>query len=387
VKRPDVGHHNEVPGGQPLRIVVDENIPGVEQTFARHGQIVPVPGRTLGRAVLRDANALIVRSVTRVGPALLEGSSVRFVGSATIGTDHLDLEWLEREAIAWASAPGCNADAAAQYTLAMMLLAGRRLGFELQQRRVGVVGHGNVGSRLCALLSACEVRQLAVCDPPLAAAGQTGLCGMDDIAGCDIVSLHVPLTSSGPCPTRHLLDRAYLERLPAGALVVNTARGSVIEAGALGEWLAAGRGFAALDVWPHEPEPSRELVRSATVATPHVAGYSLDGKLRGTLQVYRQFCAWLGAAAEPPDLLDSLRMETLPLSATNSRASAVLAACPVERDDAALRSLASAERARLRGEFDALRKAYPARRDFAGWHVPEEADPARSKALRDLGFR
>jgi erythronate-4-phosphate dehydrogenase len=367
--------------------VVDENIPGVAQTFARHGQVVPVPGRTLGRAALRDADALIVRSITRVGPALLGGSSVRFVGSATIGTDHLDLEWLEREEIAWASAPGCNADAAAQYTLAMMLLAGRRLGFELQERRIGVVGHGNVGSRLCTLLSALEVRQLAVCDPPLAAAGQAGLCGMDDIARCDIVSLHVPLTSSGRCPTRHLLDRAYLARLPAGTLVVNTARGSVIEARALVAWLAAGCGFAALDVWPHEPEPPPELVRSATVATPHVAGYSLDGKLRGTVQVYRQFCAWLGAAAESPDLLDSLRMETLPLSATSSPAAAVLAACPVERDDAALRSLASAERTRLGGEFDALRLAYPARRDFAGWRVPEAADAVRSKALRELGFR
>lgn len=335
---------------------------------------------------MRGADALIVRSVTRVGPELLSGSTVRFVGSATAGTDHLDVGWLDEQRIRWASAPGCNADAAAEYTLAMMLLAARRLRFRLRERRIGIVGHGNVGSRLARLLKDFGLERLVICDPPLAAAGQPGLSTMSEVSRCDVIALHVPLTDTGRWPTRHLIDSPFLDRLRTGTVLVNSARGEVVEEGALACWLDGRRGYAALDVWPHEPRIAAELVRAATVATAHVAGYSIDGKMRGTLEVYRQFLAWLGREQPIPDLLATLPAKRLHPRATRSAEQAILSACRVVADDAALRRLAEGSPEALASGFDAFRKAYPERRDFPGWHVPDATTPAVSELLRKLGF-
>jgi erythronate-4-phosphate dehydrogenase len=165
---------------QCLHIIADANIPGLDETFGRHGEVQRLPGRSLHAALLARADVLLVRSVTRVDEELLRGSPVRFVGSATIGTDHLDTDWLDRQGITWAAAPGCNADAAAQYTLAMLLLACRRLGRDYRAQRVGIIGRGNVGTRLLQLLDILGVSALA-CDPPLAEQGQTGLVDLDQV--------------------------------------------------------------------------------------------------------------------------------------------------------------------------------------------------------------
>jgi erythronate-4-phosphate dehydrogenase len=214
-----------------MQIVIDQNIPGYEETFARHGEVLQVDGRKLTKQQLCDAKVLIVRSVTRVDAALLAGSPVRFVGTATIGTDHLDIPWLERHGIIWAGAPGCNADAAAQYTLAMMMLAGKRIGFELAACSIGVVGYGNVGSHLCRLLTAFGVRSLTVNDPLKASTGQCGLSSLDHIKQCDVVSFHVPLSTAGPFATEGMIDSGFLDCLKPHTLLVNTSRGRVTENG------------------------------------------------------------------------------------------------------------------------------------------------------------
>jgi erythronate-4-phosphate dehydrogenase len=371
---------------KPMKILVDRNIPGVNETFARHGEVCKVDGRRLRKEHLLEARALIVRSVTTVNSSLLENTAVEFVGTATIGTDHMDIPWLEQQGIHWASAPGCNADAAAQYTLAMMLLASKRLAFPLTGCSVGIVGHGNVGSRIHWMLRTCGVRDIRVCDPPLQQAGCPDLCTMDEISGCDVVSFHVPLTLSGPYATMGLVDDRFLARLQPGSLLVNTSRGKVTAERSLRNWLISGRGHAALDVWPDEPNIHPGLLTAATVATPHVAGYSLDGKLRGTELVYRQFCEWLGTGPMCPGLLSDLGFYSLPGKFCLTVEDAILAACPVERDDEQLRKLITINPENRSVFFDELRQEYPERRDFTGWQLPAVTPEEVARILRTLGF-
>lgn len=369
-----------------MKIAVDENIPGVSETFALHADVTCVDGRLLRKADVRDVDALIIRSVTAVNSALLADTAVRFVGSATIGTDHLDIPWLERQGIRWTSAPGCNANAAAQYTLAMILLSCQRTGMELGSSRIGIVGLGNVGSRLRRLLAEIGVTQFSLCDPPLAEAGVPGLCAFEQVGECNLVSFHVPLIATGAYPTLGMINRQFLNSLPQGALLVNTSRGKVLDAEALQHWLAAGEGFAALDVFPHEPVEDDSLISLLSVATPHVAGYSLDGKWNGTLMVYRQFCDWLRVEeriTRPLPCLDDLRLTRQQASSVEA---AVLTACPVARDDRDLREALSPPRANGGKRFDNLRRNYPERRDFAGWKAPENLPESRARTLRALGF-
>jgi erythronate-4-phosphate dehydrogenase len=366
-----------------VRIVIDRNIRGVEQTFARMGECVEMEGRAIRREHLLDADLLIIRTATRANAELLEGTPVRFVGTTSIGTDHLDISWLEEAGIEWANAPGCNADSAAQYTLAMIHLACKRLGRRLEDQRVGIIGRGNVGSRLHRLLATLGVQTVAN-DPPLADEGVEGLVSQPEALACDVVSLHVPLTKNGPYPTHRMIRAEQLAQMPKGALLVNAARGDVVDGAALLDALRRERVQAALDCWPDEPDLDPELLERTVVATPHVAGYSDDGKRNGTRQVYEHYCAWAGispAAAAP----DSERLELSIDQPANALDSALEATCFVERHDEALRALAtSSPDERARG-FDRLRKEYPFRRDFHGWDV-SCADPACAAQLAALGF-
>lgn len=369
-----------------MQIVIDQNITGVNETFAHHGEVVREDGRTLRREQLAEADALIVRSVTRVNSGLLEHTPVRFVGTTTIGAEHLDTAWLEQNGITWANAPGCNADGAAQYTLAMMLLASRRIGLELIDARVGIVGHGNVGSRLCRLLMALGVAQPLLNDPPLALAGIQGLCELEEIRKCDVISFHVPLSTAGPHATHGMINAGFLRGLRTGALLVNTARGKLIKGDSLPDWLLSGRGFAALDVFPEEPYIGQDLLEACTVATPHVAGYSQDGKMAGTSMIYERFCQWLNVDPVRHALHGNLGMHTLPQAQLATPTDAILACCPVERDDRNLRAIADMKPTERAARFDALRRDYPARRDFAGWLRPPGMPEGLDQTLRNLGF-
>jgi erythronate-4-phosphate dehydrogenase len=368
-----------------MRIAVDRNIPGVNETFAHHGDVDFFDGRALDSRQLKNVEVLITRSITRVGPALLEGTPVRFVGTATIGTDHLDTAWLEQQGITWASAPGCNADAAAQYTLAMAWLACERLGRNLAEQGVGIIGRGNVGSRVQKLMNAIGAKTVAN-DPPLADKGETGLVSFEEALAQDLVCLHVPLSRAGPHPTFRMIDREQLLRMSDSALLVNTARGDVVNGKSLLSRLNSGHMRAALDVWPGEPRIDPELVMATTVATPHVAGYSDDGKLNGTGMVYAAFCAWLG---EPPviPVNDGSEVLELDLNAVkNPISSALEATCFVPRHDREMRNLASLAPDVLATNFDALRYGYPSRRDFHAWRICG-ANTESAITLRKLGFR
>jgi erythronate-4-phosphate dehydrogenase len=367
-----------------VNIVVDQNIRAAEATFGAHARLRFMDGRAIRNEHLREAEALIVRTATRVDETLLRGTPVGFVGTTSIGTDHMDLGWLQRQGIAWANAPGCNADAAAQYTLAMAWLACERLGRSLAGSTAGVVGCGNVGSRVRALFEGLGMPVVAN-DPPLADAGRDGLELLDEALAQDIVCLHVPLTVGGLYPTRRFIGRAQLGRMPSGALLVNTARGDVVDQDALLAELRAGRLHAALDVWPGEPRIDAALLEATTVATPHVAGYSDDGKRKGTLMVYAAFCAWAGLAPVAPPAPPGAPPLLLIGAGEDALARALDAACFVRRHDAAMRLLAGLAVDQRAQEFDRLRRDYPPRRDFQAWQV-RCADLESARLCHHLGF-
>jgi len=351
-----------------VKIVVDQNIRGARDTFGRHTRLEVVDGRALRAEHLRDTDVLIIRTTTRVDKKLLQDSKVGFVGTTSIGTDHLDIDWLEQQGITWASAPGCNADSAAQYTLAMMWLACERLGRSLADQRVGIIGRGNVGSRVQRLLAALGVESVAN-DPPLTDLGVPGLVSQEEALAQDIVSLHVPLARGGAHPTYRFIASEQLARMPEHALLVNTARGDVIDGNALLAELGIGRLHAALDVWPGEPVFSSELLESTTVATPHVAGYSDEGKRNGTHIVYRAFCEWAGLQPFKPAEPTGGRLEVDIAAGDNAISKVLDATCFVRRHDDEMRALSSLEPGDRAIEFDRLRREYPYRRDFHAWTI------------------
>lgn len=376
-----------------MRILADENIPLVDAFFAEHGDIRRMPGRSINRAALEQAEVLLVRSVTRVDRELLEGSAVRFVGTCTIGTDHLDLDYFEEAGIEWASAPGCNARGVVDYVIGSLLALAEGEGVGLKDRRYGVVGAGEVGGRLVEVLRGLgwDVR---VCDPPRQAREVGEFVDLDEIlAECDVISLHTPLALDGEHPTFHLLDRARLEQLRPGAWLINAARGAVVDNAALREELARRPDIqAVLDVWEGEPQVDVALAELCWIATPHIAGYSLDGKLRGTAQIYHAFCASKGL--EPTVELATL-MPVAPLCGLSFDASAkpadmlatiCRAVYDPRRDDAAFRRTLSESEDQRRIDFDRLRKQYPPRREIDGLQIDISSEqPQLVQLVQALG--
>ena len=263
-----------------MKIVADPNIPFVREAFAALGDITLTPGRQMTGDHVREAEILLVRSVTPVNSALLTSLRVQFVATATIGTDHIDKRYLAQHAIGFASAAGSNANSVAEYIIAALLELGSRHGFRLRDKTLGVIGVGNVGSRVVRYAQALGMRVLEN-DPPRHHAEHIPLDQL--LRESDLVTTHVPLDAT----TRHLLHYDNLQRF----ILLNTARGPVVDNRALlkaldGDHLPA----AVLDVWENEPNLSPELLDVVDLGTPHIAGYSFDGKVAGTRMIYEAAC-------------------------------------------------------------------------------------------------
>jgi erythronate-4-phosphate dehydrogenase len=359
-----------------MRIVADENIPLLDAFFEGFGDIRRYPGRTLDRAAVAEADILLVRSVTQVNRDLLEGTAVRFVGTCTIGTDHLDLDYFNQAGIQWSSAPGCNARGVVDYVLGSLLTLAEIEGADLTQRTYGVVGAGQVGGRLVKVLRGLGWKVL-VCDPPRQAAEGGDYVSLDEIiARCDVISLHTPLHKTGELPTWHLFDRARLQQLRQGAWLINAARGPVVDNAALRDVLLAREDLqAVLDVWEKEPLVDVELAELCVIGTPHIAGYSLDGRQRGTAQIYQALCGYLGQAPTIAleDLLPKPWLAQVSLDAATDPAWALNMLCrgvyDPRRDDADFRRSLVGDSASQQLAFDALRKHYPPRREIEGLQV------------------
>ena len=375
------------------RIVADENIPLAREAFGAFGDVELVAGRKIDARTVADADALIVRSVTRVGDALLDGSRVRFVGTATIGTDHVDLAALERRGVAFASAPGCNARSVAEYLAAVLLELEHELGRDFRGATIGVVGVGNVGRRVSEVARVLGLRVLQ-CDPPRAER-EPGFASVSLdvlVRAADVLTFHVPLEKDGPHATRHLLNAERIEQLRPDAIVVNSSRGGVVDDDALAIACAAGRAEAVLDVWEDEPHPSAAMLGMVRIATPHIAGYSLDGKLAGTRMIADALARTLGVPGPDAGVFDAPVAEPAIRGSQSGRAAireAVRRVYDVRADDARLRAaLAEAgAAAEARGAaFDRLRRDYPVRREFAGFRVRGVAGDEERRTLAELGF-
>lgn len=373
-----------------MRIAVDENIPFAEQAFSSFGEVSRFNGRAVQNTDLQQTDVLLVRSVTRVDESLLRGTPVQFVGTATIGVDHIDQAYLAAHGIGFAHAPGCNATAASEYVLSALLIMAQRQGFALPDKRVGIIGCGNVGSRVKQKLEALGMECL-VNDPPLQEQGGAGdFVDLATALEADVLTLHVPLEKTGPHPTAKLADTAFFNAMRPDAIFINTARGAVMDEAALHEKLTTHADFQALlDVWDGEPRIDQSLLARAALGTPHIAGYSFDGKVRGTEMLYTALCKHLDRAPQwrvepllppPPVRAIHFSREMNWLDAVHS---AVMACYDVRRDDSRLRRLSRA--ADAGAYFDQLRKQYPMRREFSSLHV--SADDAETAAvLRQLGF-
>ena len=372
-----------------LKIVADQNMPLVETLFSPYGDVHLKSGREITSSDLIDADVLLVRSVTRVSCDLLENSSVRFVGSATIGIDHIDTSFLSQSGIHFAFAPGCNANAVVQYDLSVM----SRLVPNWREKRVGIIGCGNVGSRLFGALKDLNVSCRAY-DPFLTPDSCFDLCGFDEVLASDIICVHTPLTHHGKYPTFHLIGPDELSRLKPGSLLLNAGRGEVVNNKALLDYLRSGGSIkTALDVWESEPEVCLELLEQVSIGTPHIAGNTVEGKNNGTSMVYEAFLSWVGATHRDATEISLPLIELESEEIIQSISDAILSCYDPQRDDLAMRTAFSGLQEgsiRQRNAFDDLRTNYPLRREYSGTCVDLTqwpSNPRLEKELDILGFQ
>ena len=384
-----------------MRIVADENIPLLDQFFSELGAINKVAGRTLAADDVREADILLVRSVSDVNEALLKDSPVRFIGTCTIGTDHIDLDYLQRRArggkkIGFASAPGCNAEAVVDYVLSAVSVLLDKRDCDYQDLTVGIVGVGNVGLRLRQRLQGMGVKVLAV-DPYKSPADVGPLHRLEEVLKADVVSLHTPITAEGAHPTRHLINAKTLAAMQPDACLINSCRGSVVDNQALKAHLRTHQDFqAVMDVWEGEPNLDLELMNACVLATPHIAGYSLDGKMRGTEQVYRACCEMFGLPVRQklaqflpePSIKKIVFGDSVPVR--QALRTAIRAAYEVRVDDGIMRSTllgTGGDEGQMKARFDQLRKHYPLRRDIPTMRIEVPAKRQDlQQALAAAGF-
>ncbi|SNC67851.1 4-phosphoerythronate dehydrogenase [Marinobacter sp. es.048] len=380
-----------------MLIVADENIPLLDSFFGDIGEIRRVSGRSMSSDDVRDADILLVRSVTRVNRELLEGSRVRFVGTTTIGTDHVDLDWLEQAGIRFSAAPGCNANSVAEYVLSVLSLHAERRGLsDWSQLSVGIVGVGNVGGELAHKLERLGF-DVCLCDPPRADREEDDqeFVVLEEAMRCDVVSLHTPLTSEGDHPTLHMIGYPELEALGANQLLINAGRGEVIDSSALLVRLEQGHAPAvALDVWEQEPRIHPELVDRVWLATPHIAGYSLEGKVQGTEMIYQALSQFLGLPVRKKagQFLPEPALSKISFTSSADEEDAIriaLRACyDPRRDDARLRNAMIGSSEERGAAFDRLRRDYPVRRECSSLKIQLKGT---SKSLQDsfraIGFK
>jgi len=390
-----------------MKIICATNMPFVLEAFSTLGEARILEGRDISAADVRDAGILALRSTTQVNRALLEGSQVRFVGTATIGTDHLDLTYFQEAGIHWCFAPGCNANSVSEYITAALLTLGERHGITLEGKTIGVIGVGNVGSRVVRKARALGMRVL-MNDPPRERLQKSGVRSQKGIepdeafvsldrilAESDIITVHVPLTKDGPDKTFHLADGNFFSRARKGLIFLNAARGAVVDTPALLKALDLGQvGHVVLDTWEGEPKYRTDMLARVDLGTPHIAGHSFEGKVMGTVMVYREACRFLGVPAtwshEP--LMPTTLVPRVEIDAAGRPDEAVLREVvrklyDIEADDRRLRDTAVADDALRAKAFDRLRKDYPERREFqyTTVHLKQGSSGLRAK-FDGLGF-
>lgn len=373
-----------------MKIVVDENIAYGKEAFSQIGEVRLVHGRKINNALLKDADALITRSITMVNEDLLENTPVKFVGTATIGTDHIDIDYLNRKGIQFNSAKGCNSFAVAEYIITAIANLAYKNKFKLKNKTLGIVGVGNIGSKLVKFGEALGMRVLKN-DPPLKRKyNSDDFVELKEILSTDIISLHVPLNITGIDKTYHLFDDEIISKFKAAAVLINSSRGSVVDNKAILDRLKRKKDlFTVFDVWENEPWVNQEFLNLVDLGTPHVAGYSLEGKVNGTKMVYDKLCEFLGIEESwQPNLpgaennlfeISDEKLETALYQTTNN-------IFPIEKDDTEFKKAAKLDSSETPENFDELRKNYRVRREFDNYIVRSEFEELKN-IFEKLRFR
>ena len=357
---------------QDIHIVVNKHTPYVVQAFEKLGKVTTLGTHEITKDTVRDADVLIVRSETKVNRDLLEGSRVKFVGHVTIGTDHVDEEYLAKNGIAFVSAPGSNSNSVSEYITAALLELAQINSFSLNNKTIGIIGVGNVGSKVWRKAEALGLRVL-LNDPPLERMGSSyPLHTLDKVMEADFVTLHVPLTRTGSDATYHLFDENRIRKMKQGAILFNTSRGAVVDTEALKRTLLDKHLAAAvLDVWEGEPNISASLLELVTLGSPHIAGYSLDGKVNALRMNYEAVCRFLSIPFDRNinaplygEELPEIKIDASKFSFEQTLREIVRHCYDICLDDRSLRQLISLQETERGKYFQKLRAEYRIRREF-----------------------
>ncbi len=372
-----------------IRIVADDKIPFLKGVLESFAKVTWLPGKQITRDAAMKADALLVRTRTRCNADLLEGTPVKFVGTATIGFDHIDTDYCEKNNIKWANAPGCNSSSVQQYIAAALLKISAESGFDLRNKTLGIVGVGNVGLKVEKLAKNLGMNVI-LNDPPRERAEKTyNFVSLDQLLGrSDIITLHVPLNKDGIDKTWHFFDDSTFSKVKKGSWLINSSRGEVIDTEAFKKALVDDRlAGAVIDVWEKEPEIDIPLMHMAFLATPHIAGYSADGKANGTAMMVKALCDAFSLPVSnwyPNEV--PLPSEPLLIIDSNGKSDeeilrkAVLHTYNIAEDDVKLRFDPS--------RFERVREEYPVRREFPSFTVKLKGDPKKAGViLGALGFR
>tara|TARA_B110000285_G_scaffold52549_1_gene59791 strand:- start:2643 stop:3776 length:1134 start_codon:yes stop_codon:yes gene_type:complete len=367
-----------------INLVADDTILLLDELFGDLAKITRVNGRSINSKQVANADALVLRSTAKVTPALLKGSKVQFVGTCTIGTDHLATDYMDANSIVWRNAPGCNAAGVADYVIACLNHAWQTLGIDPSQQTIGIVGAGNVGGQLAQRLQKAGFNLLQ-CDPPKADGGHQGYVELDELlARCQIVCLHTPLTKTGAHATDNLLHEQRIKNLAKGTVLISAGRGEVVDQQALLERQKTHQDLHLfMDVWHQEPNIDKSLFDYCHCVTPHIAGHSLEGKVRGTYMIYEDFCKHFGLPSKHnlDDLIPKPDLSMLQLNPTAEAKQVLALACgnvyPLMQDNARMRE---------DNDFDWLRKNYPVRREFSSLKLRGITDAKTSAMMSGLGF-
>jgi len=372
-----------------MKVVIDDKIPFIKGVLEPFAEVDYLPGNKISQHDVKDADALIVRTRTLCNEALLKDTSVKFIATATIGYDHIDCLWCQANGIEWTNAPGCNSGSVYQYIASVLATLSTHFGFNFEDKTLGVVGVGNVGTKVAQLGTAFGMKVL-MNDPPRAEKeGPSQFVPLDEILSMsDLITLHVPLNSTGAHKTYHLFDKATFDQLPYRTILINSSRGEVIDNMALKNVLKNRKiGAAVLDVWENEPDIDLELLPLLNIATPHIAGYSADGKANGTAICIQALCHFFGLP------LTDWRPSEIPLpvqplsfeldcngkSLQQCLCEAIWQTYPVNDDDGNLRASPAT--------FEKQRGDYQIRREFEAFSVSlKNAKPDIEERLQTLGF-
>lgn len=374
-----------------MKLIVDENITCGKEAFSKFGKVYLHPGREISKEIVKDADALIVRSITNVNEELLKNSNVKFVGTATIGFDHIDTNYLASQKIGFTTAAGCNSYAVAEYVMSSLAYLIKNNNFSLKGKSIGIVGHGNIG-KIVEQYSKALGLKIVLNDPPLKReTGESKYKSLEKALGCDIITLHVPLNKDGIDKTVHLINEKNLSLMKSGSVLINSCRGPVVDNQILKNRLSEKKDLLTVfDVWENEPFANLEFLQLTNISTTHIAGYSYEGRINGTKIIFNKLNSFLKTEYKwqpPSPKLENPELKINSFSADQFLTEVFNQTYQVEKDSNQLKKIKSGSPESFAKTFDLIRKNYPFRRELLNYYVCSSAEGENSDLLKSFRIK